>query len=123
MEQNHQDEKATTYKFFIAGVQHHKSNDCLSEMEVGNVLALTPEPTNGFDPNAVRIEFVSIKQETTIMLGYVPAKISASVTADITIQDMKCEITELNKDLKPWERIKVLISTLDIPAEETELTE
>ena len=97
------------YEFYIAGVQHHKLKTCINEVEVGTVLAMVPEPTNQYDSNAVRLEFVSVEQGTEIMTGYVPAKISASVSAALTITDMKCEVIELNKDEKPWKQIKVKI--------------
>lgn len=99
------------YEFFIAGVQHHNSGSCIDQMSVGDELNLVQEPDNKYDPNAVRIVFLSDEGDLSVMLGYVPAKISPSVSADLTIQPMRCEITELNLDKKPWERIKVLVET------------
>ena len=90
--------------FYVAGVQYHEIHKCLKEMEVGDSLQMTPEPTNKYDPNAVRIEFEDV------MIGYVSAKISAEVTALIeSVDEVTCQIIELNKDEKPWKQVKVVI--------------
>ena len=103
------EEKVTKYEFFIAGVQFHQLKTCIGEVEVGDILVMRAEPTNQYDPNAVRLEFQSVDQGAEIMVGYVPAKISAEVGASMTISPMKCEVVELNRDAKPWEQIKVSI--------------
>ena len=55
-----QDDKETYEKafkrFYIAGVQHHQMYKILQHLEVGDIFQLVPEPTNKFDPNAIRIE-------------------------------------------------------------------
>lgn len=101
------DEKATyttTHKFFIAGVQHHQMHKVLDDLAVGTYLQLVAEPTNKFDPNAVRIEFEDV------MCGYVPKKFSSEVSAAFEIgTTLVCEIVELDKKAKPWEQCKVEI--------------
>ena len=57
----------------IAGVQHHVTSDFLRALHEGDVLALVREPSNAYDPNAVRIDRDGTK------LGYVPATYSALV--------------------------------------------
>lgn len=110
---NHADERtdeimdAPIYEFFIAGVQHHKLKTCINEVNVGDKLSLVLEPTNKYDPNAVRIEFESFERNESIMIGYVPAKLSPSVNALFTTSLLECEVLELNRDKKPWEQIKV----------------
>lgn len=95
-------------KFFIAGVQHHKMHKVLDRLEEGDILSLVPEPTNKYDPNAVRIECSD--SESTTMCGYVPKKFSSEVVAQITIGKLlKCEIVILNKEAKPWEQCQVTI--------------
>jgi len=98
------DEKKS-FEFYIAGVQHHDSYKCQDAMAVDDFLSMVLEPTNKFDPNAVRLEF------RDIMIGYVPARISAEVSALVTDPEnlWACKLIELNKDNKPWERFKVLI--------------
>lgn len=101
------------YEFYVAGVQFHQLKTCINEVEEGNHLSLTAEPTNKYDPNAVRIEFQSLNQDKTIMLGYVPAKISAAVSASMMINPLDCVVKELNRDKKPWEQLKVVIEEVD----------
>ena len=97
------------WNFFIAGVQHHDYYKCLDEMKVGDFLKMTAEPTNRYDPNAIRLEFPSKKNQEDIMVGYVKGNISAEVTALTITSRLSCQITELNKDAKPWEMIKVCV--------------
>lgn len=98
---------ASIYEFFIAGVQHHKLKTCINEVNVGDKLSMVLEPTNKYDPNAVRLEFQSLERNESIMIGYVPAKISASVNALMTTSILECEVIELSKEEKPWKQIRV----------------
>ena len=98
---------APIYEFFVAGVQHHKLKTCINEINVGDKLSLIIEPTNKYDPNAVRIEYESLERNESIMIGYVPAKLSPSVSALFITSILECEVLELNKDNKPWQQIKV----------------
>lgn len=99
---------APLYQFFIAGVQHHRIKEVINFLKEGDFLMLVPEPSNKFDPNAVRIEIM--KDDEAIMLGYVPKKISAEVSASITIgKNLECVLTDYNKQAKPWEMAKVEI--------------
>jgi hypothetical protein len=90
-------------KFFIAGVQHHQIHEVLAELTEDEILDLVPEPTNSYDPNAVRIEF------NGVMLGYVPKKFSAEISAMLETSELLCTITTLNKAAKPWEMCEVEI--------------
>lgn len=107
-----QDDKATydvTHKFFIAGVQHHQMHKILQYLEEGDIMQLVPEPTNKFDPNAVRIEKARMSGED-VMCGYVPKKFSSEVSASFEIgATLECRIVELDKTAKPWEQCKVEI--------------
>lgn len=97
------------YRFMIAGVQHHRIKEVLSELSEGKVLALVTEPTNKFDPNAIRIEYVNL-DGSSVMLGYVPKKISAEVSAKITVgRSLECVLIKLDKVAKPWEQAMVEI--------------
>lgn len=102
-------EEEVLFDFFVAGVRHHNLHQCIDEIEAGNNLKLVLEPTNKFDPNAVRLEFHSLKQGEDIMTGYVPAKFSASVTASMIVSNLSCEVTEINKTSKPWQQLRVII--------------
>jgi len=95
-------------EFFIAGVQFHQLKTIIDKLEVDNYLQLTPEPTNKFDPNAVRIECFT--NDGDVMCGYVPKKFSSEIAASIEAGfTLECTITELNKNAKPWEQCKVSI--------------
>lgn len=95
--------------FYIAGVQFHQMHKVLNFLEVEDILQLTPEPTNEYDPNAVRIEKPRMSGES-VMLGYVPRKFSSEVSAAIAIgKHLECRIKTLNKSARPWEQCEVEI--------------
>jgi len=52
--------------FHIAGFTYWDGLDVFDELKVGTKLTIEAEPTNGYDPNAVKILF----NET--LLGYIP---------------------------------------------------
>jgi len=88
--------------FFIAGVQHHQLYKVIDKIEVGTVLEMNPVDDNKFDPNAVELVF----GET--MCGFVPMKFSAEITGLLEVNDdLKCTVSVLNRDAKPWEQCKV----------------
>jgi hypothetical protein len=104
-----EDNKKTTHSFFIAGVQHHRINDVRDELSEGINLSLRLEPTNKFDPNAVRIEYVNNEGIET-MLGYVPRKFSSEISAMIEVgKSIECVLTTYNKNSKMWEMAYVEI--------------
>lgn len=97
-----------THKFYIAGVQHHQMYKVMKKLEKGFFLFLIPEPTNKYDPNAIKITF-PVSQED-VMLGYVPKRFSSEVSAAIELgKTLECVIVTLNKSAKPWEQCEVEI--------------
>jgi len=102
-------------EFFIAGVQFRPKEDiakAVKEMKVGDQLILDPEPTNRFDPNAVKI------LSGGGFLGYVPKKYSSKISALISIElPIICTVEEVNPLAKTYEMIKVAVS---IPIDEDE---
>ena len=104
--------------FFIAGVQHHELHEIIEDLAENDLLELVCEPDNKFDPNAVRIEL------DDTMLGYVPKKFSAEVSAALEVgHDLECRITKLNPSAKPWEQCEVTIDQLDYDDEDLESEE
>ena len=101
--------KEADYEFYVAGVKFHELHKCIKEIEGGTNLSMTLEPTNKFDPNAVRLEFQSLNQNKTFMVGYVPAKLSATISAAVETDTPQCLVTEVNPDEKPWKQLKVAI--------------
>ena len=104
------EERKALYEFYVAGVQHHKLHTCIKEMKEGDSLILVTEPTNRFDPNAVRIEFNSLDKGEQVMLGYVPkakGDYSSKVSALMILRPIRCEVLELKPEAKTWEQLKV----------------
>jgi len=100
----------TLKSFYIAGVQFHELETILDQLAVDQRLELVLEPTNRYDPNAVRIERFEFEEGEYTMCGYVPKKFSAEISALISIGTiLECVIVEVNKNAKPWEQCKVEI--------------
>jgi len=112
-----------SYEFYVAGVQFHQAKNVLGELSEGIEFSLLPEPENKFDPNAIKILYDKYmdgyeNEPELIMLGYVPKKFSAEVSAFMEIhENVVCELVKLNPSAKPWEQLKVNIGV----AEETKL--
>ena len=111
-------------QFFIAGVQfrpRHEIDTAAREMKVGMRLGLVPEPENKFDPNAVKIEYITETENfdtVSTFLGYVPKKFSSEVSAMLGIgAPVICTVDEVNPSAKTYEMIKV---TVAIPVDEEE---
>jgi len=106
--------------FYIAGVQFRPENEIaqvIKQIHIGDVLVLTPEPTNSFDPNAVKIEY----NVDNIFLGYVPKKYSSEVAGMLEIEaPITCTVDEVNPLAKTYEMIKV---TVQVPIDDFEKKE
>lgn len=101
-----------THKFFIAGVQHHQMHKVIGKLETNFNLQLVPEPTNQYDPNAIKIVFPVAQED--IMLGYVPKRFSSEVSAAIELDKiLECVIVTFNKAAKPWEQCEVEIREIE----------
>jgi hypothetical protein len=106
--------------FFIAGVQFRPKEDIKSaaeELKAGGSLILEPEPTNKFDPNAVKIVYRADEERRKedgwedIFLGYVPKKYSSEVSALLGIDaPVQCVVDEVNPSAKTYEMFKVTVS-------------
>lgn len=103
------EEKESLFEFYVAGVKFHELKTCIDEISAGDILEMISEPENKYDSNAVRLEFPSPEQNKQVMVGYVPAKFSAEVTAYLSIGDLECIVTEVNPGNKTWEQLKVAI--------------
>ena len=111
--------------FYVAGVQFRPKqviNEAVESLNVGDVLSLLPEPSNKFDPNAVKIiQELKGDEETKTegisrFLGYVPKKFSSEVTALLSIDaPIICTVDEVNASAKTYEMFKVTVS---IPVDE-----
>ena len=107
----------STIKFNIAGVQFRVKEtpvvlEVINNLNEGDILSLLPEPSNRFDPNAVRI--IHEDENGSYFLGYVPVKFSADITSDIEIYGITgvvCKVTKINKGAKLWELCEVEITS------------
>lgn len=98
----------TPKKFYVAGVQHHRLHKVINEVAEGSYLTLQPEPTNQYDPNAVKVIYGNLAHEE--MVGYVPKKISSEVAAALEIGTrLVCEVISVVPSAKPWEQLQVEI--------------
>lgn len=83
-------EKIQTY---IAGVPHRKPD--LSDLKIGNFVTLEPEPTNEYDPNAIKVWYNGVH------LGYIPKKMTEAIK-HLT----KMTITSINPEAK-WQEVEL----------------
>jgi hypothetical protein len=90
-------------KFPIAGVKFRGAEvyALLKTLENGTVFELEPEPTNQYDPNAVKINYND--GETDIHVGYVPKNFSAEISAALEIEPVVCIASDFSADKKTWE--------------------
>jgi hypothetical protein len=110
-------------KFPIAGVKFRGAEVyvLLKTLENGTVFELEPEPTNAFDPNAVKINYND--GEKDIHIGYVPKNFSAEISAALEIEPVICIASDFSKDKKSWEfevRAKSIDETIDVDEEFTD---
>lgn len=104
--------------FFIAGVQFrptHEIKRAMIKIKKGDNLMLESEPTNRYDPNAVKIIFADGSGGLEmIFLGYVPKKFSAEVSALLEAGvELECVVEEANSAANPWEICKVVVREVE----------
>ena len=91
--------------FYVAGVKFRKDwKKNLEELKVDDELTLVPEPTNKFDPFAVRIHSVNKH------LGYVPAKTGEAKEISNALNEGRLfttKVSDLNPDFEPWRALEV----------------
>lgn len=90
--------------FYLAGVKFHNLKDVIADLKPGSGFELVSEPSNPYDPNAVRVEFKGT------MCGYVPARFSSEIAAALSIgKNLVCKVTKVDPSAKPWEQCEVVI--------------
>jgi len=101
--------------FYIAGVQFRPAEEvrkAVSLMKEGNHLGMVPDPTNKYDPNAIKIEYniETADGVESLFLGFVPKKFSAEVAGLLEAGiELACIVEAVNPSAKPWEMCKVTI--------------
>jgi len=88
--------------FNIAGVQFHKFYENQEKIKENKPVQLIPEPSNQYDKYAIRIE------QSNIMLGYVPAKLSKKICNQLTFGNkLITTLTKISPKLEPWDALEV----------------
>lgn len=90
-------------EFYVAGFKHHQGQTVLPRMSVGDHLNMIPEPSNEFDPNAIKLKYEGV------MIGYIPARVAKKL---ISKKAHSCTITNLDPEANPWMTVKVGIKPL-----------
>ena len=92
--------------FHIAGFTYWDGLEVFNELKIGTELKLEAEPTNGYDPNAVKILF----NET--MLGYIPRGGNEEISKFLQLgySDLfSVKISQINPEAHPEKQICIAI--------------
>ncbi|MFT8318823.1 MAG: HIRAN domain-containing protein [Sporolactobacillus sp.] len=91
-----------TINFYIAGIRHYNAQDEPMNLTFGKSLRLIREPSNNYDPFAVRIE-----TEDNHLIGYVPAFYSEFVSKLLQYKvNNKLKLLEIDEHAIPQLRIR-----------------
>lgn len=94
------------YYGFVAGTPHAKPD--LTLLHVGDHVTLVCEPTNQYDPSAIKVVGA-----TGAKLGYIPKMHTHLIHAEILAKrPFSSSITELNPSRK-WSEITICVLPLD----------
>ncbi|MFA6312873.1 MAG: HIRAN domain-containing protein [Sterolibacterium sp.] len=86
----------------LAGFQYHAGAAVWDEMKIGDALALTREPDNPHDGNAVRVGWRGQQ------LGYLPRAENAAVAAEMDRGGrVEARIARLRNHRNPWQRVLI----------------
>lgn len=86
----------------LAGFQYHAGAAVWEEMKAGDALALTREPENPHDGNAVRVSWRGQQ------LGYLPRAENAAVAAEMDRGGrIEARIARLTNHRNPWQRVLI----------------
>lgn len=92
--------------FHIAGFTYWNGLEVFDRLKIGSELQLEVEPTNGYDPNAVKILF----EET--MLGYIPRDANEEISKFLQLgyADLfNVLISRITPDMHPEKQISVVV--------------
>jgi len=85
----------------LAGFQFHAGEELWRQMQTGDRLDLVREPDNPHDPNAIRVEWRSVK------LGYVPRRDNRQLARQIDLgAALEARISRLRDARNPWDRVE-----------------
>ncbi|MBK5720195.1 HIRAN domain-containing protein [Dysgonomonas sp. Marseille-P4677] len=96
--------------FYIAGFTYWNGLEAIESIRVGTKLLLEAEPTNGFDPNAVKIMY------DNIMLGYIPREENEEISKFLQLGHnnlFHVFINRINLEAHPEKQISVVVRIID----------
>lgn len=96
--------------FYIAGFSYWDGLDVINELKVGAVLNLEAEPTNVYDPKAVKILY------NDTMLGYIPRTENREISKFLQLGHtdlFKVQIAQINLENHPEKQILVSVKIND----------
>ena len=90
---------------FVAGFRHYKGMDLLQEMEVNDFIELKREHHNLHDEFAIALYWQQEK------IGFIPAEHNQTIARllDAEALPILATITNLNRDVKPWENVAIAV--------------
>lgn len=93
--------KTLLFESTIAGLQFHQHKQCDPPATIGEALTLVPEPTNQYDPNAIRVELR--RPSSTYMLGYIPRALTEKVFPLLTdkVKEREVLLTYVGSSVRP----------------------
>ena len=102
--------------FFIAGVGHYNLHKVIKEISFGDELDIEQEPTNLFDPNAIKVHFFSPIRGEYVHIGYVPAKLCEQVNSLLLSFDStaRCSVIGIYPNNADFRKLKVKVFPQEI---------
>jgi hypothetical protein len=73
----------------VAGIAHYASNLQRADFAAPNAVLVSPEPTNKFDQNAMKVTDLKGRH----MVGYLPARIAAQIVHDLGKDTVQAVVT------------------------------
>lgn len=94
---------------FVAGWQYYDGPNTISQMDVGEVIILKPDPLNPWDPNAV-----SVFDNRGNKLGFVPRELSRAVYSHL-VSDLPlgCRVTKIDPEAK-YHPVKIELQAVEV---------
>ena len=109
--------KTLLFESIIAGLQFYQHKQCVPPAVIGETIILVPEPTNLFDPFAIRVELR--RPSAQYMLGYIPRTLTEKVFPLLTdkVKDREVLLTYVG-DGRPIMTVGIYGEMEDPPADE-----
>ena len=109
--------KQLLFESMIAGLQFHQHKQYDPPAVIGETIILVPEPSNAYDPNAIRVELR--RPSAQYMLGYIPRTLTEKVFPLLTdkVKDREVLLTYVGEG-RPIMTVGIYGEMEDPPAED-----